>query len=237
MNREYHKWYSSRLNRDMELLLFGHGGEPVLFVPTSCGSFYQYEDFGLIGAMADRIEAGRYIVATVASVDSESWYDQAAHPADRVRRHEEYESYLVEEVVPLLRSRSSGGRLTLGGCSFGGFHTAAIGLRHPEVFDRLVAMSGKYETEDFLDGYHDLRIYYHSPLQWLPNLSDHGALERLRRQEIILAVPEHDFCLPSNRRLSDLLWSKWVPNQLAVWGNEVHDWPVWKRMVQTYLPF
>jgi len=29
MNREYHKWYSSRLGRDMELLVFGHGGLPV----------------------------------------------------------------------------------------------------------------------------------------------------------------------------------------------------------------
>src|SRR5512133_2820439 len=118
MNREYHKWYSSRLGRDMELLLFGHGGEPVILVPTSCGTFFQYEDFGLIGALADRLDAGRYVVACVGSVDSESWYNEAAHPADRVRRHEQYESYLLEEVVPLVRGRSSGGRLTLGGTSF-----------------------------------------------------------------------------------------------------------------------
>ena len=59
MNREYHRWYSERLHRDMEVLLFGHSGEPVLLLPTSKGRFYQAEDFGLIGAIADCIAAPR----------------------------------------------------------------------------------------------------------------------------------------------------------------------------------
>ena len=49
MNREYHKWYSSRLGRDMELLVFGHAGLPVLVFPTSGGRFYEFEDRGMIG--------------------------------------------------------------------------------------------------------------------------------------------------------------------------------------------
>lgn len=31
MNREYHKWRSKHLKREMELLIFGHAGAPVLF--------------------------------------------------------------------------------------------------------------------------------------------------------------------------------------------------------------
>ncbi len=39
MNREYHKWYSPSLGRDMELLLYGHGGTPMLvFRPPWDGS-------------------------------------------------------------------------------------------------------------------------------------------------------------------------------------------------------
>jgi esterase/lipase superfamily enzyme len=34
MNREYHRWYSHRLGRDMELLIFGHAGAKVLVFPT-----------------------------------------------------------------------------------------------------------------------------------------------------------------------------------------------------------
>ena len=237
MNREYHRWYSERLGRDMELLLFGHSGEPVLLLPTSKGRFYQAEDFGLIGAIADRIQAGRYVVACADSVDEESWFNTSIPPHDRVARHEQWEQYLLHEVVPLLMSRGTGGRLTLGGCSFGGFHTYNVGLRHPHVFRRLLSMGGKFETEDLLEGYHDDNVYFHSCLQWLPGVGDPAQLAALRRVEMVLAVGEHDFCRPSNERLSKVLWSKDIPNHLAVWSDGTHDWPVWKRMLQHYLPW
>src|SRR5579871_6863929 len=51
VNREYHRWYSPALNRDMELLVFGHGGAGVLVFPTSMGRFYQYEDFGMVDTL------------------------------------------------------------------------------------------------------------------------------------------------------------------------------------------
>lgn len=237
MNREYHRWYSSRLGRDMEVLLFGHSGEPVLLLPTSKGRFYQAEDFGLIGAIADRIQAGRYVVVCADSVDEESWFNTSISPHDRVARHAAYEQYLLHEVVPLLMSRSTAGRLTLGGCSFGGFHTYNIGLRHPHTFRRLVSMGGKFETEDFLDGYQDDSVYYHSSMQWLPGLSDAAQLAALRRVEMVLAVGEHDFCRPSSENLSKLLWSKDINNHLAIWSGGTHDWPVWRQMIQHYLPW
>ena len=47
MNREYHRWYSRSLDRDMELLVFGHTGARVLVFPTSMGRFFQWEDSGM----------------------------------------------------------------------------------------------------------------------------------------------------------------------------------------------
>ncbi|WP_225411553.1 esterase family protein [Stigmatella hybrida] len=236
MNREYHRWYSERLGRDMELLLYGHSGEPVLLLPTSKGRFYQAEDFGLIGAIADRIQSGRYLVVCADSVDEESWFNTGIHPHDRVARHAAWESYLLNEVVPLVRSRSTGGRLTLAGCSFGGFHTYNVGLRYPNVFRRLLSMGGKFETEDFLDGYQDESVYFHSSMQWLNGLSDGAQRAALQKVEMILAVGEHDFCRPSNENLSTLLWRQDIGNHLAVWGGGTHDWPVWRQMIHQYLP-
>ena len=37
MRRDYHKWYSPELGREMELLVFGHDGLPVIVFPTSQG--------------------------------------------------------------------------------------------------------------------------------------------------------------------------------------------------------
>jgi esterase/lipase superfamily enzyme len=237
MHREYHGWYSERLGRKMELYLYGHGGEPVILFPTSRGHYNENEDFQLVGAIADRIDHGRYLVCCIDAVDEESWYNKGIHPADRVRRHEQYESYIVNEVVPLVRARSSGGRLTLGGCSFGGFHTMQIGLRNPWTFQRLLSMSGKYDTESFLDGWHDQGVYYNSLLEWLPNLTDSHRLDQLHKVEIILATGDQDMCREANEKLSALLWKKGIGNHLSIWDHGIHDWPLWRREIREYLPW
>jgi esterase/lipase superfamily enzyme len=236
VQRAYREWYSERLGRKMELLAFGHAGDPVILFPTSRGRFYQNEDFGLVGSIADRIDAGKYLVVCVDSVDEESWYNTNAHPADRVRRHEQYEGYILHEVVPFARERASSGRLCLGGASFGGFHAVQIGLRHPHTVRRILAMGAKFETEGFLDGYHDQRVYFHSAMQWLSNLEDRAALEDLHELDIVLAVGDRDFCRSSNERLSALLWQKGIGNHLSIWNNADHDWPPWRQMIREYLP-
>ena len=58
MNREYHKAYSQELHRDMEALVFGHAGTPLMVFPTSQGRFFEYEDRGMIGALAAKIDSG-----------------------------------------------------------------------------------------------------------------------------------------------------------------------------------
>jgi esterase/lipase superfamily enzyme len=59
MNREYHRWYTPRLGRDMELLVFGHGGAKVLVFPTRDGRFHEYEDLRLVEALRPKIDAGQ----------------------------------------------------------------------------------------------------------------------------------------------------------------------------------
>ena len=92
MRRDYHNWYSHRLGRGMELLSFGHAGLPVVVFPSSQGRFYEYEDRGMIAAVAQKIERGHLQVFCLDSVDSESWYNRSIHPHDRVMRHNAYES-------------------------------------------------------------------------------------------------------------------------------------------------
>ena len=87
----------------MELLCFGHAGTRVLVFPTSMGRFFEYEDNGMVASVADRIECGQLQLYCVDSVDSESWYNRGIHPHDRVMRHNAYESYLIYELLPLIR--------------------------------------------------------------------------------------------------------------------------------------
>ena len=81
MRRDYHNWYSHRLGRQMELLSYGQRGFPVLVFPTSRGRFFEYENSGMIHALAQKIEWGHIQVFCVDSIDSESWYNRCIHPA------------------------------------------------------------------------------------------------------------------------------------------------------------
>ena len=103
MHIEYHKWWSPNLGQDMELKVYGHAGEPILVFPTQGGRFYEYEDFGMVEACRASIDAGKVRIFTVDSVDYQSWVNWGAHPADRARRHEDYDRYIVQEVVPFIR--------------------------------------------------------------------------------------------------------------------------------------
>jgi len=140
MNREYHKSYSRELHRDMELLTFGSGGQPVLIFPTSMGRFFDYENRGMVGAIAPKIDSGQLQLFCLDSVDSESWYNKAVQPRERVRRHIAYERYLINELLPWIRSRNQSAGLGVAGCSFGGYHSVNFALRHPDLVSHCVSM-------------------------------------------------------------------------------------------------
>jgi esterase/lipase superfamily enzyme len=231
MTREYHKWYSDALRRDMELLVFGHAGVPLLVFPTSMGRFFDYESRNMIAAVAHKYENGELQAFCVDSVDSESWYNKAAPPWERAHRHTEYDRYLLEEAVPFIRSRNSSGQLVTTGCSFGGYHSINFALRHPDIVTGAVSMSGAFDVHQFLDGYYDDTCYYNCPPDFLPGMADPWYLDRYRRQRLVLATGETDICLDENRRLSTILTMKDIPHWLDVWGDGAgHDWPWWQQM-------
>jgi esterase/lipase superfamily enzyme len=236
MNREYHKWYSPRLHRDMELLVFGYAGTPTLVFPTSQGRFYEYEDRGMVGALWQKLEEGWIQLYCVDSVDSESWYNRGAHPYWRVQRHNVYQSYLLEEVFPLMRLKNHRRDVAVTGCSFGGYHAVNFALRYPDAVSYCYAMSGAYDTREFLDGYYDQDAYFNSPLDFLPNMSDPWYLDRYRRNWYLLATSDWDFCWNDNERLAGIMRWKGINHRLDVWhGNQKHDWPLWQAMAPQYL--
>ena len=236
MVREYKKSYSSSLGREMELLIFGHAGLPVVVFPTSGGRFFEFEDRGMIAALAPRIEAGQLQIYCLDSVDMESWYNQGVSPRARIARHMQYEEYVLGEVLPLIRRRNPEPRLEALGCSLGGYHAVNIALRHPGVFTGLLSLSGAFDVSGFLHGYYDQDCYYNLPTHYLPNLTDPWFLERCRRNRYVLATGLDDHCLAQSQELDRLLSAKQISHQLHIWdAYNSHDWPTWQRMVREYL--
>lgn len=235
MNREYHKQFSHSLGRDMELLVFGYEGIPFLVFPTSMGRFFDYEDRGMIASLSPGLERGELQIFCVDSVDGESWYNKSALPRERVRRHAQYESYLLKELQGFIRSRNRSPQMVVTGCSFGGYHAANFAFRHPDLVSHCVAMGAAFDIHQFLNGYYDDECYFNCPTDYLVNLTDDWYLSRFRQMKIVLATGENDICLNENRRLSGILHTKGVPHWLDVWGDHAaHDWPWWQRMAVKY---
>ena len=236
MHREYHKWFSPSLGREMEMLVHGHGGLPAVVFPSSQGRFFEFEDRGMVGAVGDKIERGELQLFCVDSVDAESWYNRDVPARWRVARQMQYENYVMGEVLPLLRRMNWNPLRIAMGCSFGGYHAATMSFRHPDVFTGFLAMSGAFDVSNFLRGYYDEDAYMNLPTHFLRQLNDPWYFERYRRNSYVLATGDWDICRGANEELAGLLRWKEIPVRFDIWGEQqMHDWPLWQRMVREYL--
>jgi esterase/lipase superfamily enzyme len=235
MNRDYHRWHSDALQRDMELLAFGHAGARVLAFPTARGRFYDWEGHGLVAALGGQLDQGLLQLFCVDSVDAESWFAGGRPAPERAGRHEAYDSYLLAEVLPFTLRRNTNPFLIVAGVDFGAYHAVNFALRHPECVNRVLGLSGPYDVRHFTDGHYDEHVYFNNPVDYLNNEHEPSRLEALRGLDIILAVGRDDPLLSGTENLSGLLWGKDVWHALRVWDGQAHDWPAWQRMLQHYV--
>jgi len=242
MQREYHKWWSRNLDREMELLVFGHAGAPVLVFPTRGGRFYEYEQLRMTERLRPKVEAGHLQLYCVDSIDAESFYCWWAHPEGRIHRHIQFEKYLLHEVLPFIDEKNPNPNLIAHGCSMGAFHAANLVFRHPHRFVKLAAFSGRYDLtlpvehfHNLFDGHYNPDIYFHTPTHFLPNLECDQLLGALRRIDMIFVIGLEDPFLENNRELSRILAAKQIPHQLFEWDGRAHSGYAWRRMASIYI--
>lgn len=243
MRVEYHSWYSDRLGRDMQLKKYGHGGKGILVFPSSGGSFYEYEDYGMIDACRETIESGRATFFCVESNDAKTWLAAAAGQDSLRTCYEQslYESYIRYEVLPFIRQNSPYYQVMTTGCSLGAYHAMNFLLKYPFDFDETIALSGIYSPRTYYGNYMDDQLYYNSPVDYVPNIQDGPQLEALRAARIVMAVGQgrwEEECLRDTRDLAAGLSSRRIPYTLELWGHDVdHDWPWWRKMMPHFLPY
>ena len=242
MHVEYHREYSRALGRDMEFKVYGHGGKPVLAVPCQNGRFFDWENFGMIDTLADYLEGGKLHLFTVDTIDAETVSAHGGNPYARVRRHEAWYNYVIEELLPRIRDiHGSGEPLLATGCSMGAYHAANFFFRRPDLFDSVIALSGVYDTQEMYGGYMDEVVYANDPCVSLAGMPpDHPYLSLFRQCTLIFCVGQGAWegpLLTGTRRLEGVLRGKGIPAWVDYWGLDVdHDWPWWKKQLRYFLP-
>src|SRR5258706_5433853 len=207
MNREYHRWYSPSLQRDMELLVFGHAGARVLIFPTSQGRFFQWEDTGMVDALGNQLEQGSLQLCCVDSVDAESWYARWRPPAERAYRHVQYDQYLVQEVLPFTVQHNPNPYLITAGTSFGAYHAVNFAFRYPQLVGRVIGLSGLYDIKRFTGGFSVNKVYFHIPFDLIQGEHDPGRVDALRHIDILLAIGRDETAGAYNEGQSRILLS------------------------------
>ena len=233
MHREYHRWWSKDLQRDMELLCFGHAGTKVLVFPTSMGRFFEYEDNKMVATLADRLENGQLQIYCVDGIDLESWYNKRAHPYWRVQRHLQYERYIINDVFPLMWNKNWTPRTIVTGCSFGAYHALNFAFRHPEMVTGCVTMAGAFDIKRYMDGWYSEDVYFNNPVDYLANCTDGWKYNHIRT---VLVTGEWDMCWQDNEHMAAIMRGSGIRHELYVWGDHsYHDWPYWRPMARAYL--
>ena len=127
-------------------VLYLHDGQNVFDKATSVGEEWRVDEtaLGLItaGAIEPLIVVGIYNTG-------EHRIEEYTPTADAEKKQggkaDQYARMLIEEIKPFIdreyRTRPDAGSTGLGGSSLGGLLTMHIGIRHPNVFTRIAALS------------------------------------------------------------------------------------------------
>lgn len=235
MERHVDSWKSMILDEEMEIAVYGHYGPAFLFFPFDGENYLGYEEHEVIAALTPWLHAGRIKVFAISSIDRESWLGEEISPRQKSIRHQKYNRYVSEEVVPYIarNMRSAHPVIYAAGVSLGALHAVNSFLRRPDLFEGAIGLSGRYDLKANTNGYYDNDVYFNSPMDYLPNLTG-PALNSLRQKEKVFLLSGKGVGEDSDasRAMGELLGTKGIRNWVDLWGEEFgHDWPTWRAMM------
>lgn len=247
MEIQYFKQYSHWLNRDMECKVYGHKGRPVLFIPCQDGRFFDFENFHMTDTWSPWIESGEVMVFSIDTIDASTWSDFWRNARWRIERYEQWIHYIVDEVVPFMRQMVNERNGWTGypgilvfGCSLGATHAANLYFRFPDIFDRVLALSGLYSASYGFGTYNDDLVFLNSTVDYLRSMpNDHPNIANYNQKKAVFCVGQGPWEKPDyTRELQQVLTEKGIHAWVDYWGYDCsHDWCWWHKQVEYFLPY
>lgn len=227
----HEKFYSHSLGMDIDVEITGHYGYPVIMFPTSQGLYTQNYDFKLNESISWFIDEGKVKLYNVQTIDKYSLYDKNIHPSERIRNYEKWIHFMRFEFIPYIQKLHNTPRVAVAGASFGGYHSANLAFRFPDLVSHLFCMSGAFTIRNFMDGYSDELVYFNCPREFVAN----DEAWKYKHMHIVLSTSDEDICLEQTREMTGILSSKGINNWYdeQKWIN--HDWPLWRMVFPKFI--
>lgn len=239
MKRDFFSWYSPSLQKEMPIVGYGDYGFALLLIPTAAADYLEYERFQLMDTLAPYINSGKVKVFSINSINNESWLNNDMQGEHKAIRHNQFNKYIFDEVVPFIKANTSSETpIITCGASFGALHSMNLFLKRPDLINGVIAMSGVYDLTEYTKGFYDNQVYFNSPCHYIPNLTEEWTLNTIRSsRHIHILSGKGDYEDPqASRNFSGVLNTKGIPHELDVWGHEwKHDWPTWRAMLPKWL--
>lgn len=239
MNSRHLLLDSPAMGRKVHVWAYGHYGEPVVVFPSAAGFAHEWAKEGMLDALGPLLRAGRIKLYCPESNVSEAWTKKNRPLADRMARHHEYERFVVDTLVPFVRSDCNwpDAPLAASGCSLGAMYAANFALKQPEIFRRAVCFSGRY-LATALTGESSTAVYFNSPIAFVPNLQG-DALDRVRRNTHLTLVcgqgAYEEGCIEETIFMGKLLPRMGIPSTTDIWGRESrHGWGWWQKQARKH---
>ncbi|BDI28093.1 endo-1,4-beta-xylanase [Capsulimonas corticalis] len=227
---------------------------PVLYLlHGSPGNPSNFLNFGHWPEMMDReVQQGACVPAILVMPDGnyagskygDSEWVNSADGRDR------YEDYVAKETVAWadanLRTQSAAQSRILCGVSEGGYGAVNIGLHHPEVFGKVVALSGYYHNDGSgwarqVMGHDPQYLRANSPLDYLSGLdASSKSVSAWKKSLFYLGAGEDEgLYVTETRALASRFDELGIPQTLSVLSGH-HGWGLWNALfvgaLKTVLP-
>ncbi len=235
MQKDIISLYSSALDKQMDVAVYGHYGFALLLFPALSDSSLVYEANGTIDKLEHFIKKGKCRVFVTPTVNDESWLNNEMSCEEKSKRHFEFNTYISDELVPEIYGKCGGPvPIIASGASIGAYHAANSYFRRPDLFYGLVSLSGFFNIEFISKGYFDENCYFNSPVHYLPNLNDSYWLSFLMsKHHVYLYAGRGENEHPHNSMdMCRLLTEKTIPHHCDIWGEEYgHNFESWNEML------
>ncbi len=239
MQRSVTSWFSPSLQKEMPIVTYGYYGFALLLIPTAGADYLEYERFQLINYLTPYINAGKVKIFSIDSINKESWMNYDMLGEHKAIRHNDFNNYVYNEVVPFIKNATSWDTpIITSGASLGALHSMNLFLKRPDIINGVIAMSGVYDLTEYTRGFFDEQVYYNSPIHYIPNLTDHNILQQIRSSRhihILTGCGAHE-APEANEAFAGVLYKKGIDYELSIWGSEWgHDWPTWRAMLPLWI--